>query len=140
VTKRARATKRAMALATRVECDKESNGFGSKSNCDEGSNNQLVMGAWDKEGKGGKAMAIGIRVMDDVEGEGNKEGNVVGNEGGLRQREQWLWWQERWQQGWQAIDGNKGDGDGDGNNVGDGDGDEAGGRLRGQGRGGQGRW
>jgi hypothetical protein len=54
--------KRAMTLATRVECDKESNCFGGKSNGDEGGNNQLAMGAWDKEGKGGKAMAMGIRV------------------------------------------------------------------------------
>ena len=34
--KRARGMKWAMALATRVEWDKESNGFGSKSNGNEG--------------------------------------------------------------------------------------------------------
>ena len=67
-------------------------------------------------------------------------------EGGGRQNGQWQWRQEQWQQrqgwrasnsiqwqGWQAIDGDKGDGKGDSNNVGDGDGDEAGGRRRGQG-------
>ena len=37
MTKRARGVKRAMALATRVEsCDKESNGFGGKSDGNEG--------------------------------------------------------------------------------------------------------
>jgi hypothetical protein len=29
------------------------------------------------------------------------------------------WRQEQWQQGWQVIDGDKGDGDGDGDDVGD---------------------
>ncbi len=33
---RARATKRAMSSATRVECDEESNGFGGKSDGNEG--------------------------------------------------------------------------------------------------------
>jgi hypothetical protein len=96
-------------------------------------NNQLAMGACDKKGEGGKAMAMGIRVMDDKEGKGDEAGDGVGNEGGVRRREQWLWRQERWQQGWQAIDGNKGDGNSDGNNVGDGDGDKAGRRRRGEG-------
>ena len=36
MTERARGVKRAMALATRVECDKESDGFGGKSNGNEG--------------------------------------------------------------------------------------------------------
>ena len=53
------------ASATRVECDKESNGFGGKSNGNEGGNNRLAMGACDEEGKGGKAMAMGIRVAGD---------------------------------------------------------------------------
>jgi hypothetical protein len=34
--KRATTTKRAMSSATRVDCDEESNGFGSKSNGNEG--------------------------------------------------------------------------------------------------------
>jgi hypothetical protein len=83
VTKRARATKRAMALATRVECNKESNGFGGKSDGNKGGNNQLAMGACDKEGKGSKAMVMGIRVAGDEEGNNDKEGNVVSNKGGL---------------------------------------------------------
>ena len=60
------------ASATRVECDKERDGIGGKSNGNEGGNNQLAMGACDKEGEGGKAMAMGIRVADDREGEGDE--------------------------------------------------------------------
>ncbi len=44
-----------------MECDEESDGFGGKSDGIEGGNNQLATGACDKEGKGGKAMAMGIR-------------------------------------------------------------------------------
>ncbi len=54
---------RAMVMAMRVEWDKESNGFGGKSNGNKGGNNQLAMRACDKEGKGGKAMAMWIRVV-----------------------------------------------------------------------------
>jgi hypothetical protein len=57
-------------------------------------NNQLVMGACDKEGKVNKAMATAIRVAGNKESEGEKEGKGAGNKGGVRQREQWLWWQE----------------------------------------------
>jgi hypothetical protein len=85
--KRVRVTKRAMALATRAEYNEESNDFGGKSNGDEGGNNQLAMGACDKEGKGGKAMAMGIRVVGDKEGKGNEEGDVIGKKGGVQQRE-----------------------------------------------------
>ncbi len=41
------------------------------------------MGACDKEGKGSKAMTVEIRVAGDKEGKGNKEGNVIGNKGGV---------------------------------------------------------
>ncbi len=85
------------------------------------------MGACDEEGKGSKVMAMGIRVVGDKEGEGNEEGNGIGNKGVVRRRERWLWQQERWRRGWQAINGNKGNSNGDGNGVGDGDGDKAGG-------------
>ena len=91
------------------------------------------MGACDEKGEGGKAMAMRIRVVGDKEGKRDEAADGVGDEGGVQRIEQWLWRQERWQQGWQAIDGNKGDGNSDGNNVGDGDGDKAGGRQRGQG-------
>jgi len=90
------------------------------------------MGACDKKGEGVKAMAMGIRVKGDEEGKRDEAGDGVGNEGGVPRREQWLWRQERWQRGWQAIDGDKGYGDGDGDDVVNGDGDEAGGRRRGQ--------
>jgi hypothetical protein len=62
----------AMATAMRVECHEESNGFGGKSDGNEGGNNQLAMGACDKEGKGGKAIAMEIRVAGNEEGEGDK--------------------------------------------------------------------
>jgi hypothetical protein len=39
-------------------------------------------------------MAMGIRVAGDEKGERDKAGNGIGNEGGVRQREQWLWRQE----------------------------------------------
>ena len=54
-----------MATAMRVECHEESDGFGGKSNGNEGVNNQLAMVACDEEGEGGKAMAMGIRVAGD---------------------------------------------------------------------------
>ncbi len=73
-------------------------------------------------------MAMGIRVVGDEGGKRDEVGDGVGNEGGVvQQREQWLWRQEQWQRGWQAIDGDTGDGDGKSDDVGDGDGDEAGG-------------
>ena len=62
------------------------------------------MGACDEKGEGGKAMAMGIRVAGDEEGEGGEAGDGVGDEGGVRRRERWLWRQERWQRGWQAVD------------------------------------
>ena len=45
------------------------------------------MGACDEKGKGGKAMAMGIRVEGDKEGEGDEAGNGIGDEGGLQLRE-----------------------------------------------------
>ena len=57
-------------------------------------NNELAMGACDEEGEGGKAMAMEIRVVGDEEGKGDEVGDGVGNEGGVRRRERWLWWQE----------------------------------------------
>jgi hypothetical protein len=56
----------------RVECNKESNGFRGKSNGNKGGNNRLAMGACDKEGKGCKAMAMGIRVAGNKEGKGDE--------------------------------------------------------------------
>ena len=42
MTKRVRGMKRAMALATWVECDKESDGFGGKSNGNKGGRRLMV--------------------------------------------------------------------------------------------------
>jgi len=50
-------------------------------------NNQLVMGACDEKGEGGKAMAMGKRVAGDEEGEGDEAGDGVGDEGGVQLRE-----------------------------------------------------
>jgi hypothetical protein len=41
------------------------------------------MGARDEEGKSGKAMATGIRVVGDEEGKGKKEGDGIGNKVGV---------------------------------------------------------
>jgi hypothetical protein len=51
-------------------------------------NNQLAIRACDKEGKGSKAMATAIRVVSNEEGDGNKEGDGIGNKGGVQQRGQ----------------------------------------------------
>ncbi len=42
------------------------------------------MGVCDEEGKGSKVMATVIRMAGDKEGEGDKEGNVVDNKGGVQ--------------------------------------------------------
>ncbi len=44
------------------------------------------MGACDKKGEGGKAMAMGIRVAGDEEGKRDEAGDGVGNEGGVQRR------------------------------------------------------
>jgi hypothetical protein len=41
------------------------------------------MGACDEKGEGGKAMAMGIRVACDEEGERDEAGDGVGDEGGV---------------------------------------------------------
>ena len=42
------------------------------------------MVACDEKGEGGKAMAMGIRVAGDKEGEGDEAGNGVGDKVGMR--------------------------------------------------------
>jgi hypothetical protein len=42
------------------------------------------MGACHEKGKGGKAMAMGIRVVGDKEGEGDDAGDDVGDKVGVR--------------------------------------------------------
>jgi hypothetical protein len=46
------------------------------------------MRACDEKGDGGKAMAMGIRVAGDEEGERDEAGDGVGDKGGVRRREQ----------------------------------------------------
>jgi hypothetical protein len=46
-------------------------------------NNQLAMGACHKDGKGSKVMATAIRVAGNKEGNGGKEGDGIGDEGGV---------------------------------------------------------
>ncbi len=41
------------------------------------------MGACDEKGEGGKAMAMGIRVVGDNEGERDEAGDGVGSKGGV---------------------------------------------------------
>jgi hypothetical protein len=57
--------------------------------------NQQAMGACDKEGEGGKAMATAIRMAGNKEGVGSKEGNGNDDEGGVQQRGLWLLRQEQ---------------------------------------------
>jgi len=46
--------------------------------------NQLAMGACDEKGEGGKAMAMGMRVAGDEEGEGDEAGDGVDHKGGVQ--------------------------------------------------------
>ena len=48
------------------------------------------MGACDEKGEGGKAMAMGIWVAGDKEGEGDEAGDGVSDKDGVRRRKQWL--------------------------------------------------
>jgi hypothetical protein len=53
------------------------------------------------------AMAMVTRLVGNKEGKGDGgKGDGNGNEGGVSQIEQWLWWQERWQGGWQQSTSN----------------------------------
>jgi hypothetical protein len=70
-----------------------------------------MMMAATKRARVARAMVMAMRVVDDKEGEGDNEKDDGGNEGGMRRRGQGRRRQERWQQGWRASDGDKGDGD-----------------------------
>ena len=48
-------------------------------------------------------MAMGIRVMGDEEGEGDVAGDGIDNEGGVQQRERWLWQQEHGNKGGRQL-------------------------------------
>jgi hypothetical protein len=45
------------------------------------------LGACDKKGEGGKAMAMGIRMGGDKEDKGDEVGDGIGDEGGVQRRE-----------------------------------------------------
>ena len=79
--------KRAMALATRVECDKESNGFGGKSDGNEGGRRLMATRAIGTVTAMTWLMATVARLVGDKEGkcEGDK-GDGDGDEGGGRRR------------------------------------------------------
>ncbi len=87
MTKRARVTKRAMLLATRVECGKESNGFGGKSNGNEGGRRLTATRAMATVMVTTWAMAMVVRLAGNEEGKGEGgTGNGDGDEGGGRRR------------------------------------------------------
>ena len=77
--------KRAMALAIRVECDgdEESDGFGGKSNGNEGGGQLMVTRAMALVMATTYVMATVTRLAGDEEGEGGKD-HGDGDEGGGR--------------------------------------------------------
>jgi hypothetical protein len=93
--------KRAMALATRVECDKESDGFGGKSVGNEGGRRLTATRAMATVTATTWLMATVTRLAGDEEGKGGEggKGEGDGDEGGGRRRGN--------------GDGGKSDGDGD---------------------------
>ncbi len=85
MTKRARGMKRVMALATRVECDEESDGFGGKSNGNKGDRRLTATRAMATVTAMTWLMATVTRLAGDEEGKG--EGGKAdddGDEGGGR--------------------------------------------------------
>jgi hypothetical protein len=99
-TKRARAMKRVMVLATRVECNKESDGFSGKSNGDKGGRQATATRAMATVMSMMWAMATGTRLAGDKVGKGeggNGDGDGNSNEGSGQIRGQWRWRQEQWQ-------------------------------------------
>jgi hypothetical protein len=111
-----------MALVTRVEWYEESNGFGGKSDGNEGGRGLTATRVMATVTATTWLMATVTRLAGDKEGkgEGGKD-DGDGDEGGGRQRGQWRRRQERWRrrQWWQASDC-------DGDKEGDGDGDKGG--------------
>ena len=92
--------KRAMALATRVECNKESNGFGGKSNGNEGGRRLTATRVMATVTATTWLMATVTRLAGDEEGKGEGgKGDGDGDEGGGQQRGN--------------DDGSKSDGNGD---------------------------
>ena len=87
MTKRARGMKRAMALATRVECDEESDGFGSKSNGDKCGRQLTATMAMAMVTATMWVMAMVTRLAGNKEGKGEGGKGVGDGDEGGRQRE-----------------------------------------------------
>jgi len=95
--------KRAMALATRVECDEESDGFGGKSDGNEGGRRLTATRALATATATAWLMVMVTRLAGDEEGKGEGgKGDGSGDEGG----------------GWRRGNGDGNKSDGDGNNGG----------------------
>ena len=83
MTKRARGMKRAMALGTRVGCNKESDGFGGKSNGNEGGRRLTATRAMVTATATKWVMVMVTRLAGDEEGEGEGgKGDGDGDDGG----------------------------------------------------------
>ena len=79
--------KRAMALATRVECDEESNGFGGKSDGNEGGRLLAATRAMATTTATTWVMVMVTRLAGDEEGKGEGgKGGGNGDEGGGQRR------------------------------------------------------
>ncbi len=88
MTKRAKGMKRAMVMATRVEsCDKENNGFGGKSNGNEGGKQLTATRVMATVTATTWVMATVMRLAGDKEGKGEGgKGDGDGDKGGRRRR------------------------------------------------------
>ncbi len=79
-----------MVLVTRVECDKESDGFSGKSNGDKGGGQAAATRLMATVTSTTRAMATATRLAGDKEGKGKSgNGNGNGNEGSRQLRGQW---------------------------------------------------
>ncbi len=76
-------TKKAMALAIRVKCDKDCDGFGGKCDGNEGGGGAMTLWAMAMVTATTWAMVMATRVASNVEGNGNSgKSNGNGNKGG----------------------------------------------------------
>jgi hypothetical protein len=85
--KRARGMKRAMTLATRVECDEESDGFGGKCDGNEGGRGLIATRVMATVTATTWLIVTVTRLAGDEEGKGEGgKGDGDGDEGGRQQR------------------------------------------------------
>ncbi len=79
-------------MAKRIECNKESNGFGSKSDGNKGGGGSMATRVMATVKATTWAMAMITRLAGNKEGKGKGiKGDCDSNEGGGRQRGQWQW-------------------------------------------------